>query len=88
MFFLFFLTNVSAFFPRKQGSKNGTNDVYVDRMSGAFTLVLLMFMFAGLTVHFWNYMWMFWGLCLGIRASLRELSIDMTGRLDRQKAII
>jgi hypothetical protein len=36
-------------------------------------------MFAGLTVDFWNYTWMFWGLCIGIRASLRELSMGMTG---------
>ena len=28
----------------------------------------------GLTVHFWNYMWIFWGICLGVRASLREWS--------------
>jgi hypothetical protein len=88
MFILFFLTNVSAFFPSKRESKNGTDDDYMDRMRRAFTLVLLMFMFAGLTTHFWNYMLMFWGLCIGIRASLRELSIEMTGRLGRQKVII
>jgi len=38
-------------------------------------LLLLVFMFSGLTVHFWNYMWMFWGVCLGVRASLREMSM-------------
>jgi hypothetical protein len=44
----------------------------MERMATAFTLVLAMFMFVGLTVHYWNYMWIFWGICIGIRASLRE----------------
>jgi hypothetical protein len=77
--FLFFLANLAAFFPSKREFSNGTDD-YMDRMRRAFTLVLLMFMFTGLTVHFWNYMWMFWGLCLGMRASLRELSFGMSRR--------
>jgi hypothetical protein len=88
MFILFFLTNITAFFPGRRESVNGANDVYIDRMRRAFTLVVLMFMFSGFTVHFWNYMLMFWGLCLGIRASLRELSIGMAGRIIHQKANI
>lgn len=62
-----FLANVTACLPDRsvQGKP-------VERMRLAFTIVLLMFMFTGLTVHFWNYMWIFWGLCLGIRASFRE----------------
>lgn len=70
---LFFLTNVATFFP-SQRDFNGTSDVHMDQMRCAFTLVLLMFMFTGLTVHFWKSMLTFWGLCLGVRASLRELS--------------
>jgi hypothetical protein len=38
------------------------------------SLVIFLFMFIGLTVHFWNGMWMFWGLCIGIRVSLSEHS--------------
>jgi len=41
-------------------------------MATGFTMVLGMFMFVGLTVHFWNYMWISWGLCIGTRASVRE----------------
>jgi hypothetical protein len=78
MVILFFLTNLSVFFPVKHKSRNVAKDAYLDRMQRAFTLVLLLFMFTGLTVHFWNYMLMFWGLCLGIRASLRELSMGMS----------
>jgi hypothetical protein len=78
MVILFFLTNLATFLPVKQRSQGAANDGYVERMQRAFTLVLLLFMFTGLTVHFWNYMLMFWGLCLGIRASLRELSFGIS----------
>jgi hypothetical protein len=74
MVVLFFLANVAAVFPSRQQSKSA-GDLDVDRMRQAFTLVILLFMFSGLTVHFWNFMWMFWGLCIGIRASLRESPI-------------
>ena len=72
MLVLFFLTYVAVLFPRRQ-RYNGADYIGLDRMSQAFTLVILLFMFSGLTVHFWNFMWMFWGLCLGVRASLREI---------------
>ena len=64
-----FLANVTAFLPTKQSKHH---DFYIDQMRPAFTMMLVMFMFNGLTVHFWNYMLIFWGLCIGIRASLRE----------------
>jgi O-antigen ligase len=37
-----------------------------------FTLINALFIFIGFTVFYWNSMWQFWGLCLGIRASLEE----------------
>jgi hypothetical protein len=83
MSILLFLTNVTAFFPGKRESVSGANDVYMDRMRPAFTIVIVAFMFAGLTVHFWNYMLMFWGVCIGIRASLREYSECRVGSIIR-----
>jgi hypothetical protein len=74
MAILFLLTNIAALLPT-QRSENTPNDTDLDRTRRAFTTVLLLFMFAGLTVHFWNYMLMFWGLCIGTRASIRELAI-------------
>jgi hypothetical protein len=71
---LLVLLNVSSFLPTSRRSIKRMRDL--DPMRTAFTLVLLTFMFAGFTVHFWNYMWIFWGLCIGIRASLREQSIS------------
>jgi hypothetical protein len=72
-----FLANVTALLPTKQSRDD---DRYLAQMRTAFSLILVMFMFVGLTVHYWNYMWIFWGVCLGIRASLREQSIGAARR--------
>ena len=72
MIVLLLLTNVSALWPGRQRAKKMRVDSSMDELRRGFTIVLLMFMFTGLTVHFWNFMWIFWGLCIGIRASLRE----------------
>jgi len=42
------------------------------RARTGFSLALFLFAYLGLTVHFWGGVWMFWGLCLGIRASLED----------------
>jgi hypothetical protein len=47
-------------------------DVSTKHMCTAFSLVVTMFVFIGLTAHFWNAVWLFWGLCIGIRTSLKE----------------
>jgi hypothetical protein len=75
-----FLTNVTAFSPTGQSFKIRAGDFDVVQMGLAFTIVLVMFMFSGLTTHWWGYLWTFWGLCIGIRASLRERSIEMASR--------
>jgi hypothetical protein len=49
-------------------------DSRMRHMRTAFSLVLAIFAFIGLTVHFWDAIWMFWGLCIGIRASIEEFS--------------
>jgi O-Antigen ligase len=74
-----FLANVTALLPTGQSS-NRDDDPSLAPMSTAFSLILVMFMFIGLTVHYWNYMWIFWGVCIGIRASLREQSIGVARR--------
>lgn len=72
MIVLFLLSNLTTFLAVKRGRVDSHRDLFMERMSTAFTMVLVTFMFIGLTVHFWNYMWIFWGVCIGIRASLRE----------------
>jgi hypothetical protein len=70
MIFFLFLANITAMLPSYRNRKIAA-DGLTEESRRAFSAVLVLFMFAGLTVHFWNYMWIFWGLCLGIRASLR-----------------
>lgn len=67
-----FLANVATFYRSGLSAGGRQSDPYMSRMRTAFTLVLVVFMFTGLTVHYWNNIWMFWGICIGIRGSLRE----------------
>jgi hypothetical protein len=73
------LANVTSLLPIKR-SDDRDGDSFMARMRTAFSLILVLFMFVGLTVHYWNYMWIFWGICVGIRASLREYSMAVAGR--------
>ena len=57
------------------GGKRTSLDFEVQRLRTAFSLVIAMFVFLGLTVHFWASIWLFWGLCIGIRASIQEYSL-------------
>jgi hypothetical protein len=71
-----FLANIASFFASGRRAVVRNSDPYMDNMRTGFTLALAMFMFTGLTVHYWNNMWIFWGLCIGIRASLQEQYFD------------
>jgi hypothetical protein len=70
-----FLANVTACLPAHESFTGLVDDPCTKRMRTGFTMALMMFMFIGLTVHYWSYMWIFWSLCIGIRASFREQSI-------------
>ena len=72
MVFFLLLTNVAVVLRSKTKAGNRTRDQYMDNMRMAFTLVIITFVFTGLTVHFWNAVWAFWGLSIGICASLKE----------------
>jgi hypothetical protein len=65
-----FLANLTAILPAHNDRKYPAGGPLA-KQKFAFSMVLIIFMFTGFTVHFWNYLWIFWGLCLGIRASLR-----------------
>lgn len=69
---LIILTNAAAFFRSGPTSGRQTGNSYMNHMRTGFTLVLVVYMFAGLTVHYWNSIWVFWGICIGLRTSLQE----------------
>lgn len=66
------LANISAAWPARRTGSGPDDAGFSGRMNTGFSIMLLMFMFIGLTVHYWNYMWIFWGLCLGIKVSLKQ----------------
>ena len=68
---LLLLTNLGALSSPERAVGQGD---LTYRLSTAMSLVIALFIFIGLTVHYWNAMWLFWGLCIGIRASLSEYS--------------
>ncbi|MBB4395695.1 hypothetical protein [Bradyrhizobium sp. ERR14] len=72
MIFLLILTNIASILPVKKRFKGVMEDPSASGLRIAFTVAVVMLMFTGLTVHYWNYLWIFWGVCIGIRASLRE----------------
>ena len=47
-------------------------NLFMQRMRTAFSVALAVFVFIGLAVHFWDAVWMFWALCIGIRVSIGE----------------
>jgi hypothetical protein len=70
---LLILANLASFLRTKPITQPLTEDeVFTIWMRRGLTATLGMFIFIGLTVHYWNAMWMFWGLCIGIRTSLRQ----------------
>jgi hypothetical protein len=74
---LLFLSNIACFLPPSLSGSNRNAqtfdlNAYMASAATAFTTVLCIYMFIGLTVHYWNYLWIFWGVCMGVRASIRE----------------
>jgi hypothetical protein len=74
------LANLAACIRIGRGIDIRLLDLRMRRMRTAFSLVLAMFAFIGLTVHYWDAMWMFWGLCIGIRASIEEFGLARVHR--------
>jgi hypothetical protein len=74
------LTNLSAMLSVKKIPSGWPGAPDMGALRTGFSMVLVMFMFIGLTVHYWNYLWIFWAICIGIRASLNEYTVGEAGR--------
>ena len=75
MIVFFAMANIGSFSRIGRGVKSAKFDPknsYINEAGTAFTFAVVTFMLVGLTVHYWNAIWMFWALCLGIRASIKE----------------
>src|SRR5262249_10794270 len=71
MMYLLLLTNISTFYPK--GTKG---DPYINNVGKSFTFAIVCLMVIGLTVHYWNAIWMLWAVCLGVRASIKESQVS------------
>ncbi|MDR3489983.1 MAG: O-antigen ligase family protein [Bradyrhizobium sp.] len=70
---LLLLANISSYYGDGGRKRIGNmQDAYMSHMRTGFTIAVWVLMLAGLTVHYWNSFWLFWGLCLGIRAGFLE----------------
>ncbi|WP_407118079.1 hypothetical protein [Bradyrhizobium sp. LMG 9283] len=69
------LVNFSTVIGDRGVQVRGSSNVDTARLKWGFSAAVVMLMLTGLTVHYWHFVWIFWGLCLGIRGSLRESSL-------------
>lgn len=79
---LLLLANLASF--RRTPSRRlqlASDDGFLTLAGTGFTAALVVLMLIGLTVHYWNTMWMFWGLCIGIRTSILEQQLAATTEL-------
>jgi hypothetical protein len=76
---LLLLASISACLPIRKSLRDAV-DPETAAMATAFSIVLVMFAVDGLTVHYWNFLWIFWGACMGIRTSLREEALNSAER--------
>jgi hypothetical protein len=49
-------------------------DPYMNNLRTGFSIAIMTFVLVGLTVHYWNNVWLFFHLCIGIRATFAESS--------------
>jgi hypothetical protein len=70
------LANICSFWP--SGLRPGMIGTPTHQAGTAFTFVLMAFMLVGLTVHYWDEIWIFWGICLGVRSSIKEWTIVLS----------
>jgi hypothetical protein len=71
------LSNIATFFPTTPRLRGNKRDPQVDNAGTGFTFALVCFMGIGLTVHFWNAIWMLWAVCLGVRGAIKESQLHV-----------
>jgi hypothetical protein len=69
------MANIGTFFRAIPRTKGSATNPYIDSLGTGVTISLVCFWLVGLTVHYWNAIWMLWGVCLGLRAAIKEAQI-------------
>ena len=63
---------LTIFIPVFRTNRSAT-DPYLGRVRTGFSTAVILMGVIGVTVHYWDAIWIFFGLCIGIRASFVEL---------------
>lgn len=71
------LSIVSSMLSFQRGANMPLPDRYASRLRTGLSVVLNIMMFLALTVDFESTIWMFWGLCIGLRASFQEYGSNL-----------
>jgi O-Antigen ligase len=69
---LLYLAAVAATVPARGQAVVQKSQPFFDLMCTSFSMILAVIMFISITVTFWNAMWLFFALCIGVRTSLKE----------------
>ncbi|QPF86522.1 hypothetical protein IC762_09665 [Bradyrhizobium genosp. L] len=69
---LLYLSAIGAMTPIRHQAIIREGQPFLDRMCTSFSIILGAIMFISITVTFWNTVWLFFALCIGVRASLKE----------------
>jgi len=72
MIVLLLMANIGTFYRSAPRIKGGAADPYINSLGTGFTASIICFCVIGLTVHYWNAIWILWGVCLGVRAAIKE----------------
>ncbi len=67
-----YLAPIAAIAPVRRQAVVRKSQPFLDRMCTAYTLVLAAILSISISVTFWNAIWLYFALCIGIRTSLKE----------------
>ena len=70
----FLLAIVCALVPVAGQARSPAVPPELRRVRAAFSIMLVLMLFTSFTVYFWNGMWVFLCMCIGIRVSLKEMT--------------
>src|SRR5262249_30601293 len=69
---IFLLLSIFSSLSRSKSAMAAPSNPEVNALRTGFGLAIAIIAIIALTVHFWDATWILWGLCLGIRTSLKS----------------
>ena len=76
----------TIFLPFLYKDRGSARDLYMNNIRMGLSLAVLCMSYIALTVHFWDSIWVFFALCIGIRASFVEITVKQSPIVAPRKA--